>query len=66
MAHLHDEWLSKDSNLELWTAATDFPAWRKRALVTWLAAQAWERVCSRFDFEATAARLGMRMTIDGS
>eukprot|EP00966_Prymnesium_polylepis_P075178 1744006-Prymnesium_polylepis.1 len=66
MAHLHDEWLSKDDNLELWTAATDFPAWRKRALVTWLAAQAWERVCSRFDFEAAAARLGMRMTIDGS
>ena len=50
----------------LWTAATDFPLWRKRALVTWLAAQAWERVCSHFDFEAAAARLGMRMTIDGS
>ena len=33
MAHLHDEWLSKDDNLELWTAATDFPAWRKRALL---------------------------------
>ena len=66
MAHLHDEWLSKDNNLELWTAATDFPLWRKRALVTWLAAQAWERVCSHFDFEAAAARLGMRMTIDGS
>ena len=66
MAHLHDEWLSKDDNLELWTTATLFPVWRKRALVTWLAAQAWENVCVRFDFEAAATRLGMRMTIDGS
>ena len=66
MAHLHDEWLSKDDNLELWTTATNFPAWRKRVLVTWLAAQAWENVCRRFDFEAAATRLGMRMTIDGS
>ena len=66
MAHLHDDWLSKDGNLELWTTATNFPAWRKRVLVTWLAAQAWENVCRRFDFEAAATRLGMRMTIDGS
>ena len=66
MAHLHDDWLSKDDNLELWTTATNFPVWRKRALVTWLAAQAWENVCRRFDFEAAATRLGMRMTIDGS
>ena len=66
MAHLHDEWLSIDDNLELWTTPTNFPAWRKRALVTWLAAQAWENVCVRFDFEAAATRLGMRMTIDGS
>ena len=66
MAHLHDDWLSKDNNLELWTAAADFPAWRKRVLVTWLAAQAWENVCTRFDFEGAATRLGMRMTIDGS
>ena len=66
MAHLHDDWLSKDNNLELWTAAADFPAWRKRVLVTWLAARAWENVCMRFDFGAAATRLGMRMTIDGS
>jgi hypothetical protein len=66
MAHLHDGWLSTDDNLELWTTATNFPAWRKRALVTWLAAQAWENICLRFDFEAAATRLGMRMTIDGS
>ena len=66
MAHLHDGWLSKDNNLELWTAAADFPAWRKRVLITWLAARAWENVCMRFDFEAAATRLGMRMTIDGS
>ena len=62
MAHLHDDWLSKDNNLELWTAAADFPAWRKRVLITWLAARAWENVCMRFDFEAAATRLGMRMT----
>ena len=66
MAHLHDRWLAKDDNLELWTTATNFPAWRKRALVTWLAAEAWENICMRFDFEAAATRLGMRMTIDGS
>ena len=44
----------------------EFPLWRKRALITQLAAQAWENVCARFDFEAAATRLGMRMTIDGS
>jgi hypothetical protein len=44
----------------------DFPLWRKRVLITQLAAQAWESVCARFDFEAVATRLGMRMTIDGS
>ena len=31
MAHLHDEWLSIDDNLELWTTPTNFPVWRKRA-----------------------------------
>ena len=66
MGHLHDDWLSKDNHLELWTTAAGFPAWRKRALITWLAAQAWENVCMRFDFEAAATRLGMRMTVDGS
>ena len=42
--------------------------WRKRVgvLITHLAAQAWENVCKRFDFEKASTRLGMRMTIDGS
>ena len=48
------------------TQSGDFPLWRKRVLITQLAAQAWESVCARFDFEAAATRLGMRMTIDGS
>ena len=40
--------------------------WKKRVLITQLAAQAWEKVCARLDFEAAAQRLGMRMTVDGS
>ena len=64
MAHLHDSWLAQDSNLEMWTGS--FPMWRKRVLITQLAAQAWDRLCSNFDFEAAATRLGMRMTADGS
>ena len=40
--------------------------WRKRVLITQLAAQAWDRLCSNFDFEAAATRLGMRMTAVGS
>ena len=31
MAHLHDNWLSKDNNLELWTAAADFRLAQTRA-----------------------------------
>ena len=64
MAHLHDSWLAQDSNLEMWTGS--FPMWRKRVLISQLAAQAWDRLCSHFDFEAAATRLGMRMTADGS
>jgi hypothetical protein len=30
------------------------------------AAQAWENVCRRFNFETAATRLGMRMTSDGT
>ena len=67
MGKLHDEWLMVDENLELWTAeGKGFPMWRKRVLITHLAAQAWENVCKRFDFEKASTRLGMRMTIDGS
>ena len=67
MGKLHDDWLMEDGNLELWTSeGKDFPMWKKRVLITQLAAQAWENICGRFDFEKAATRLGMRMTIDGS
>ena len=67
MGALHDAWLMEEGNLELWTAeGKGFPAWKKRVLITELAAQAWENVCARFNFEAAAQRLGMRMTIDGN
>ena len=67
MGKLHDDWLMEDGNLELWTSeGKDFPMWKKRVLITQLAAQAWENICARFDFEKAATRLGMRMTIDGS
>ena len=32
MAHLHDNWLAQDSNLEAWTS--NLPMWRKRVLIT--------------------------------
>lgn len=66
MGKLHDEWLMEDGNLELWTAeGKTFGMWKKRVLITQLTAKAWENVCSRFDFESAARRLGMRMTVDG-
>ena len=45
---------------------TAFPAWKKRVLITQLAAKAWDNICERFDFEAAATRLGMLMTVDGT
>ena len=67
MGHLHDAWLMEGDNLEMWTAeGRGFPAWKKRVLITELAAKAWENVCARFNFERAALHLGMRMTIDGS
>ena len=65
MGHLLDEWLGEASNLEMWTGDS-FPMWRKRVLLTQLAAKAWENICERFDFEGSATRLGMLMTVDGS
>lgn len=65
MGHSLDRWLEEDDNLTLWTSE-NFPMWRKRALITNLAASAWEHVCSHFDFEKAATRIGMRMTIDGT
>jgi hypothetical protein len=67
MGHLLDAWLIVPGNLELWSAeGKEFPMWRKRVLITNLAAQAWDNITSRFNFEAAATRLGMRMTSDGS
>lgn len=66
MGHALDKWLEEDDNLERWTAANGgFAMWEKRVLITKLAAEAWERVCSSFDFEKAATRIGMRMTING-
>ncbi|KAL3903279.1 MAG: hypothetical protein SGPRY_011741, partial [Prymnesium sp.] len=69
MVYALDRWLDQDDNLKLWTPeASDggFPMWRKRALISHLAAQAWEKVCQTFDCEKAATRIGMRMTIGGS
>ena len=67
MGKLHDEWMMEPGNLELWTAeGKEFAMWKKRVLITQLAAKAWESVCARFNFESAATRLGMRMTIDGT
>jgi hypothetical protein len=59
--------MMEPGNLELWTAeGKEFAMWKKRVLITQLAAKAWESVCARFNFESAATRLGMRMTIDGT
>lgn len=65
MGYALDAWLGEADNFELWTSA-QFPMWKKRVLITRLAAEAWEHVCARFDFERAATRIGMLMTIDGS
>lgn len=68
MGHALDEWLGEGDNLAKWTSqeGTQFSMSDKRIMVTKLAAEAWERVCQRFDFEKAAARIGLRMTVDGT
>jgi hypothetical protein len=61
-----DQELMDDDFLNKWTGACGFSASEKRIKITHLAADAWERVCARFDFEKAATRIGMRMTIDGT
>lgn len=64
-----DGHLEGEGNLERWVAGPKeggLKAWEKRVLVTNLAARAWERLCETYDFEASALRLGLLMTIDGS
>ena len=68
MGHLLDRWLEDDINMEKWTNSDGqkMAMWEKRVLLTNLAGEAWEAICSRFDFEKAATRIGLRMTIDGS
>lgn len=68
MGHALDKWLEEGNNLSRWTGeGTDGLAmWEKRVLITNIAAEAWEAVSSRFDFERAATRIGMRITADGS
>jgi hypothetical protein len=64
-----DTYLEGDGNLESWVAGPKeggLKAWEKRVLVTNLAAAAWDKLCATYDFEASALRLGLLMTIDGS
>lgn len=74
MGDAFDRWAADTGNLERWTAekkddslnVNPMQAWEKRALITHLAAEAWEKVCRTFDFEKSSTRLGMRMTADGT
>lgn len=69
MGHALDLWLEQGDNMKKWTGdpqSGGMAMWEKRALITHLLAAAWEKVCSKFDFERAATRLGMRMTADGS
>ena len=64
-----DEWLQQPGNLERWTTGPKeggLKAWEKRVLFTQFAGRAWARLCDTYDFEASARRLGLLMTIDGS
>lgn len=73
MGDLFDDWAMEGDHFERWTAEkasdaglTPLAAWEKRVLITTLAAQAWEHVSNTFDFEKSATRLGMLMTVDGT
>ena len=64
-----DAWLEQPGNLERWTTGPKeggLKAWEKRVLLTQFAGRAWEKLCATYDFEASARRLGLLMTIDGS
>ena len=75
MADELDAHLEKADNLQRWTAGPKeggLKMWEKRVLMTHLAVRAWETLCcgsdgrEPYDFEASARRIGMLMTIDGS
>ena len=64
-----DSWCEQPGNLERWTTGPKeggLQAWEKRVLITQFAGRAWARLCDTYDFEASARRLGLLMTIDGS
>lgn len=68
MGNAFDAWAMEDDNLARWTADSHnaeegvqpMTAADKRILLTHLAAAAWEKVCSTFDFEKAATRLTSR------
>jgi len=49
--------MMEEGNLEKWTGK--MAAWEKRVHLTHMLAGAWEKVCSTFDFERVATKLGM-------
>ena len=64
-----DAWLEQPGNLERWTKGPKqggLKAWEKRVCLTQFAGRAWEKLCASYDFESSARRLGLLMTIDGS
>ena len=61
--------MEEGDNLERWTKAPKeggLQAWEKRVLVSQWAGAAWDKLCETYDFEASATRMGMLMTADGS
>ena len=61
--------MEEGDNLERWTKAPKeggLQAWEKRVLVSQWAGAAWDKLCATYDFEASATRMGMLMTADGS
>ena len=64
-----DAWCEQPGNLERWTKGPKeggLKAWEKRVVTSQFAGRAWARLCDTYDFEASALRLGLLMTIDGS
>ena len=53
MGHCLDRWLEAGENLAKWTneEGHTMAMWEKRVLITHMAADSWESVCKRFDFE---------------
>ena len=61
-----DTWLEQPGNLERWTKGPKeggLTASQKRVLVSQFAGRAWARLCDTYNFEASAQRLGLLMTI---